>query len=86
MGIILGLIFVVLYFYFFSASAKGRRGERAVASILSELPSSEYSVINDITLQDEHGSTQIDHVIVSVYGIFVIETKNYSGWIMGAEK
>ena len=86
MGIILGLIFVVLYFYFFSASAKGRRGERAVANILSELPSSEYSVINDITFQDEHGSTQIDHVVVSIYGIFVIETKNYSGWIMGGEK
>lgn len=86
MGLLLIPIFIIIYFCFFTASAKGRRGERAVANILSELPSSEYSVINDITLQDEHGSTQIDHVIVSVYGIFVIETKNYSGWIMGGEK
>ena len=86
MELILIVIFVVLYFYFFSASAKGRRGEKAVANILSQLPSSEYSIINDITLQDEHGSTQIDHVIISIYGIFVIETKNYSGWIMGGEK
>ena len=86
LGIILGLIFVILYFYFFSASAKGRRGENKVASILSQLPGSEYSVINDITIQNKNGSTQIDHVIISVYGIFVIETKNYSGWIMGGEK
>ena len=30
--------------------------------------------------------TQIDHVVVSKYGVFVIETKNYSGWIFGSEK
>ena len=86
MAIILGLIFIIFYFYFFSASAKGRRGESKVASILSQLPSSEYSVINDITIQNKNGSTQIDHVIISVYGVFVIETKNYSGWIMGGER
>ena len=86
LAIFFALIFIVIYFCFFTASAKGRRGERAVANIISHLPSSEYSIINDITLQDEHGSTQIDHVIISIYGIFVIETKNFSGWIMGGEK
>ena len=85
MGLLLIPIFIVLYF-FFTASAKGRRGENKVASILSQLPNSEYSVINDITVQNKNGSAQIDHVIISVYGIFVIETKNYSGWIMGGEK
>lgn len=79
-------ILIIIYCCFFTASAKGRRGEKTVAGILSQLPSSEYSVINNILLQQAHGSTQIDHVIVSVYGIFVIETKNYSGWIMGSEK
>ncbi|MBQ8250552.1 MAG: NERD domain-containing protein [Alphaproteobacteria bacterium] len=86
MELLLILIFVVVYFYYFSASAKGRRGESEVASILSQLPNSEYSVINDITIQNNNKSAQIDHVIISVYGIFVIETKNYSGWIMGGEK
>ncbi|WP_318011012.1 nuclease-related domain-containing protein [Clostridium sp. FP1] len=33
----------------------------------------------------ENKTTQIDHVIVSNYGIFVIETKNYKGWIIGNE-
>lgn len=32
------------------------------------------------------GTTQIDHVLLSRYGIFVIETKNMKGWIFGNEK
>ena len=36
-------------------------------------------------LKSENGSIQIDHIIVSPYGIFVIETKDYSGWIFGNE-
>lgn len=28
-------------------------------------------------------STQVDHIIVSPYGIFVIETKNHKGWVFG---
>lgn len=30
-------------------------------------------------------TTQIDHVVIPNYGIFVIETKNYKGWIIGNE-
>lgn len=46
-----------------------------------------YHRLNNITLPLANGgSTQIDHIIVSVYGIFVIETKNYKGWIYGSEK
>jgi len=33
----------------------------------------------------EQGTTQIDHIIVSKYGIFVVETKNMKGWIFGSE-
>jgi len=46
-----------------------------------------YRQLNDITLVLGNGSTtQIDHLIVSKFGIFVIETKNMSGWIFGSEK
>jgi Nuclease-related domain len=31
-----------------------------------------------------NGTTQIDHVVVSIYGLFVIETKNMDGWIFGS--
>lgn len=44
-----------------------------------------YHDINNVTLQTANGTTQIDHVIVSRFGIFVVETKNMSGWIFGDE-
>ena len=65
---------------------KGYFGERSIRKKLEKLDNEEYVVINDITLPTEKGTTQIDHIIVSIYGIFVIETKNYSGWIFGDEK
>ena len=43
----------------------------------------EYHLIKNVTLSTEDGTTQIDHIIVSVYGIFVVETKNMKGWIFG---
>lgn len=43
-----------------------------------------YHLIKNVTLPTEDGTTQIDHVIVSVYGVFVVETKNLRGWIFGS--
>ena len=45
-----------------------------------------YVDVNNVTIPTSNGSTQIDHVIVSRYGIFVVETKNMDGWIFGDEK
>ena len=45
-----------------------------------------YRPIHYVTLQTPEGTTQIDHIFVSKYGIFVVETKNYFGWIFGYEK
>lgn len=64
-------------------SQKGARGERKVSGFLQNLPEN-YYVIDDLTIPTRNSTTQIDHVVVSVYGIFVIETKNYSGWIYGS--
>lgn len=47
------------------------------------LDKSEYHGLHDVTLPTPDGTTQIDHVFVSRYGVFVVETKNYSGWIFG---
>jgi hypothetical protein len=41
----------------------------------------DYHLLNHVTLRVEDGTTQIDHVLVSRCGIFVIETKDYKGWI-----
>ena len=44
-----------------------------------------YHLIKNVTLPTEDGTTQIDHIIVSQFGVFVVETKNMKGWIYGAE-
>ena len=64
---------------------KGKMGEFNVSVVLATLPKDEYQVINDIIIPSKYGTTQIDHVVVSIYGIFVIETKNYKGLIYGGE-
>jgi len=43
-----------------------------------------YRRIDNVIVNTPSGTTQIDHVLVSVYGIFVIETKNIKGWVFGA--
>ena len=66
---------------------KGARGERRVAkSIARHFDDSEYKVVTDVTLPTERGTTQIDHIVLCRYGVFVIETKNMSGWIFGDAK
>lgn len=56
----------------------GELGESFVAEYLEQLPDG-YYIYNDVVLPTERGTTQIDHVVVSKYGVFVIETKNYRG-------
>lgn len=79
------LIIVAGVLELFMPRIKGYLGEKSVAFFLSKLDETKYKVINNIMLQVGNKTTQIDHVVVSNYGIFVIETKNYKGWIIGNE-
>lgn len=63
---------------------KGVFGEWQVNQLIKFfLDKNEYHLIKDVTLPTEDGTTQIDHIIVSKFGIFVVETKNMKGWIFG---
>ena len=42
-------------------------------------------IIDLILPLDNDDLTEVDHLVVSKYGVFVIETKNYAGWIFGSE-
>ncbi len=65
---------------------KGKHGEKRVARELDEgLSPHRYTVLHDVTLPANAGTTQIDHLVLSTRGVFVIETKNMSGWIFGSE-
>lgn len=64
---------------------KGEKGERIVHNILASLPKRKYKVIDNVLIKVNQRTTQIDHIVVSRYGVFVIETKNYKGMIKGSE-
>lgn len=67
------------------AAQKGAAGEAAVKrTTMSRLPSPLYRQYHDVTLPTANGrTTQIDHLIVSPFGVFVVETKTMSGLIFG---
>jgi len=60
----------------------GEAGEQYISQVLACL-SQDYTTYNNVVLKTERGTTQIDHIVVSKHGIFVIETKNYRGDIYG---
>ncbi|MCA1061396.1 NERD domain-containing protein [Rossellomorea aquimaris] len=81
------LLFIVMVILASSPSFKGKIGERKVKYYLSKLNPDRYVVLHDVLLPSQNGkTTQIDHVVLSGAGIFVIETKNYQGWIYGSER
>jgi len=66
------------------AAFKGWFGELLVTATSNiTLDGDIYQSVNNVTIPTSNGTTQIDHIIVSRYGIFVIETKNMEGWIFG---
>ena len=66
---------------------KGWMGEKETQlGLWMKLDSNTYKRFHNIIIQTKNGTTQIDHIILSRYGIFVIETKNYNGWIFGGKR
>ncbi len=83
---VLPLIFLILTaaILFRHRTVKGWFGEKITAvGLLSKLDKDIYHAIHDVIIPAPDGTTQVDHVLVSKYGLFVIETKNIRGWIYG---
>ncbi|WP_338592259.1 NERD domain-containing protein [Shewanella khirikhana] len=83
---------VIVALLFKSRWFKGVFGEFLVNRQLSKLcrpakeTTADYTLVKDVTLPTEEGTTQVDHILVSRFGVFVVETKNMKGWIFGSEK
>lgn len=78
------ILFLLIKYY--TPKIKGFIGENKASKALKRLNNEKYTVLNNIEFNIKGSTSQIDHIIVSDYGIFVIETKNYKGWILGYEK
>ncbi|MDX8363384.1 nuclease-related domain-containing protein [Cytobacillus sp. IB215316] len=69
------------------AIRKGELGEYKIEIQLEQLPK-EYKHLNDLLVENskaKSGFSQVDHIVITPYGIFVIETKNYQGTIYGGK-
>ena len=88
--IVIGIVFVigitVLGTYLRSPSVRGKRGENRVRKIIGKTQEDVRYVFNDYKIVDEGISCQIDHILINQNGVFVIETKNYSGNIYGTDE
>src|SRR4051812_21963841 len=85
---ILFLVLALILGYLIGRSRASRatsfqnRGEALLSwKLLANFSSPDYHLMNHVTLKMSNGTTQIDHILVSKYGVFVIETKDYKGWI-----
>lgn len=65
---------------------KGWLGEKAsTLGMWLGLDRDIYRRIDSLIVPASDGTTQVDHVVVSLFGVFVIETKAMKGWIFGSE-
>ena len=76
--LILGLLLAAFY-----KQILGWFGEYWTKEALRKLPKADYKIINNLFVSVNGTTHQIDHVVISKYGIFSIETKQYNGYITG---
>lgn len=75
---------VVLIGFLSSPRFRGDIAETRVRRILAAgLEKSRYTVLNDITIPSGGGTIHIDHIVVSRFGVFVIESQYARGWVSG---
>ena len=58
-------------------------GERVVSSELRRRYR-DWILIDNVMLPSGQGTTQIDHILVSPNAVFLIETKDFNGWVFGS--
>jgi hypothetical protein len=73
-------VFLVGFYYYqrkYQVFNGGWQGEKQVANLLTQNLSDDYYLLNDLYLQG--GGGDIDHIVLAPAGVFVLETKNWSG-------
>jgi hypothetical protein len=76
----------LLIAYLSSPRHRGEIAEARVRRLLAAgLERSRYTVFNDLDVPSGGGTVHVDHVVVSKFGVFVIESQYARGWISGGE-
>ncbi len=50
---------------------------------MEDLDCEDYRIYNDLLIRNGNYTTQVDHIVISRYGVFVLETKNVHGKVYG---
>lgn len=82
------IIFVfLLLVLILSITSRGSLGEaRTKFDMWLSLRPNLYQRAHNVIIPSKNGTTQIDHILISSFGVFIVETKNMKGWIFGSEK
>ncbi|HET7922614.1 MAG TPA: nuclease-related domain-containing protein [Gammaproteobacteria bacterium] len=79
-----GLVVLAIVIIWFANTRwfKGIVGEYRLRLIAHfNLSPDTYQRFHNVMLRTPDGTTQIDHIFISRFGVFVVETKNMRGWI-----
>ena len=63
----------------------GRRGEAAAAKVISRVMLDGDRLFTNISIVAEGRPAEFDSIVVNRFGVFIIEVKNYNGYIVGGE-
>ncbi len=85
-------IFLVLFFIIYWALKsepenylnEKHNDELLVSYTLSEFAGEKY-LLNNVIIKNNDTTAEIDHILITEYGVFVFETKSYAGTIYGQE-
>jgi len=72
--------------FFQTIRDKGIYGEYLTYRILERSPGYKKLLANVYLPKADGGTTEVDVIMLSEAGVFVFESKNYSGWLYGDEK
>lgn len=81
-GLLLSLIPLAAFFFYqrkYRIYNGGLQGEKTVIKHLNKTLNDDYYLLNDVYMHN--GGGDIDHIVLGPNGVFVLETKNWSGKI-----
>jgi hypothetical protein len=81
-GFAFSIVLLAGFYYFmrqYRIYGAGWAGEKEVVKLLGSKLSDDYILLNDLYLRGSGGD--IDHIVLAPNGVFVLETKNWSGEI-----